>query len=230
MSRHARRVIGTGTCEGCGSAFEMTAERVRFCSRGCTLGAVRPQHVVRLPAPVVMHACRQCGEMFNARDGNNVLCSAACRLEDTRVRALWPARSAFICRECGRAYQPKQGERKRVYCSTACRESGWKRTPAYREERSRYTHQRRVRLAGGPPSRVRVHRLRIFERDGWRCQLCHRLVRRDVPPTHDMAPTLDHIVPVSAGGAHESMNVQTAHFICNSRRGSHGVAQLRLLA
>jgi hypothetical protein len=230
MSRPVRRVIGTGACEQCGSAFEMTDERVRFCSRGCTLRAVRPHaaHPASPYLPKRVRACRHCGQELSGN--STVLCSPACRDADKRVRHLWPARPAFVCRECGSTHQPRQGERSRTYCSDACCASWMKKTPAYRDQRSRHAHQRRVRLANGAPGRERVYRMRIFERDGWRCQLCHRLVRRDVLPTHGMAPTLDHILPVSAGGAHEALNVQTAHFICNARRRDVGPAQLRLLA
>lgn len=38
--------------------------------------------------------------------------------------------------------------------------------------------------------------------------------------------TLDHIIPLAAGGAHTYANVQLAHFLCNSRK-SDGDAQLR---
>lgn len=75
-----------------------------------------------------------------------------------------------------------------------------------------------------------VYRSKIFERDGWRCQLCRKPVRRTAVVPHPLAPTLDHIVPLAAGGLHEPANVQTAHFICNSVRGAGGVAQLRAFA
>ncbi|MBX3031925.1 MAG: HNH endonuclease [Chloroflexi bacterium] len=47
---------------------------------------------------------------------------------------------------------------------------------------------------------------------------------------HPKAPTVDHIVPISAGGADSLINVATAHFECNWRRSDGGNAQLRLVA
>jgi 5-methylcytosine-specific restriction endonuclease McrA len=44
-----------------------------------------------------------------------------------------------------------------------------------------------------------------------------------------MAPTLDHLVPVSAGGVHTRANVATAHFRCNIQRQTGGTVQLRLV-
>lgn len=46
---------------------------------------------------------------------------------------------------------------------------------------------------------------------------------------HPKAPTIDHLLPVSAGGDDVRANVRLAHFICNSRRGSGGIVQLALV-
>ena len=72
-----------------------------------------------------------------------------------------------------------------------------------------------------------VWRPRVYERDGYVCQLCHRRVQMDVKVPHPKAPTLDHIIPLFHGGTHQYSNVQLAHFICNSRKGVGG-AQLNL--
>lgn len=61
-----------------------------------------------------------------------------------------------------------------------------------------------------------VYRRKVFERDGWRCQLCRKPVARTKAAPHPRAPVLDHIVPLAAGGTHEPANVQCAHFLCNS--------------
>lgn len=75
-----------------------------------------------------------------------------------------------------------------------------------------------------------VWRSRIFERDGWRCQLCRLKVdRRRVVP-HPKAPTLDHIIPLAKGGTHEPANVQLACFRCNCLKGDRAASdQLRLI-
>lgn len=70
----------------------------------------------------------------------------------------------------------------------------------------------------------------VFERDrGW-CWLCSGPVRLD-PPTgalvldrrgrlqavpHPELATADHVIPLSAGGAHSYANVQLAHHACNA--------------
>ncbi len=71
----------------------------------------------------------------------------------------------------------------------------------------------------------------IAQRDGYRCGICRKSVRmgRQVPDPH--APTIDHVVPLDLGGDDIRVNVQLAHFICNSRKGNriNGGVQLALV-
>ncbi|MEO6627619.1 MAG: HNH endonuclease signature motif containing protein [Aquihabitans sp.] len=64
-----------------------------------------------------------------------------------------------------------------------------------------------------------VFRYKIYERDGWKCKICRKAVKRDAVVPHPMAPTIDHILPLAAGGTHEPANVQCAHFLCNAQKG-----------
>jgi 5-methylcytosine-specific restriction endonuclease McrA len=70
----------------------------------------------------------------------------------------------------------------------------------------------------------------IFERDRWRCGICHKAVRRNVAYPDPFSASLDHIVPLSKGGAHSRVNVRLAHLNCNIARGNRGAPeQLALL-
>lgn len=61
-----------------------------------------------------------------------------------------------------------------------------------------------------------INRLEVYERDGWICGICGGPVEKD-------DASLDHVVPMSRGGAHLYSNVQCAHLLCNIRKGaSHG--------
>lgn len=53
----------------------------------------------------------------------------------------------------------------------------------------------------------------IYERDAGICQLCKKPVERE-------KMTLDHVVPLSKGGAHTFGNLQLAHRSCNSSKGA----------
>jgi len=70
-------------------------------------------------------------------------------------------------------------------------------------------------MAGGS----RVSRARIAERDGWTCHLCGERVLKVKAP-HPLSPSLDHVVPLAHGGAHEPGNVALAHLRCNVLRGA----------
>jgi 5-methylcytosine-specific restriction endonuclease McrA len=69
----------------------------------------------------------------------------------------------------------------------------------------------------------------IAARDRYRCGLCHKKVPMAKKVPHPMAPTIDHLIPQSELGPDTKVNVQLAHFICNSRRGAGGVVQLALV-
>lgn len=58
-----------------------------------------------------------------------------------------------------------------------------------------------------------VSHLVVADRDGWRCAICRGKVTRE-------NWSLDHVVPLSKGGAHTYANVVLAHRRCNSLRGA----------
>jgi 5-methylcytosine-specific restriction endonuclease McrA len=68
----------------------------------------------------------------------------------------------------------------------------------------------------------------IAERDGFRCALCGDAVPMDAKVPGLLAPTIDHIVPVSRGGDDTRANVQLAHFSCNSAKGARDIKRLAL--
>lgn len=61
-------------------------------------------------------------------------------------------------------------------------------------------------------------RASIYERDGWCCQLCGEPVDRSARFPAPKAATIDHRIPLAAGGAHSPDNWQTAHMLCNSTK------------
>lgn len=69
---------------------------------------------------------------------------------------------------------------------------------------------RRARLKGATVEPIA--RRTVYERDGGICGICRE-------PVAFGAMTLDHVIPLAAGGPHTYTNVQTAHGPCNSRKG-----------
>ncbi len=60
---------------------------------------------------------------------------------------------------------------------------------------------------------VAEHRLKIFERDGYKCHYCNKQLTR-------FSATLDHIQSISKGGDNSFHNLVTACLHCNSERGN----------
>lgn len=78
--------------------------------------------------------------------------------------------------------------------------------------------QRRARLAGATIEAF--DRIEVFDRDGWMCGICNEPVDRSVRFPDPSSVSLDHIIPLSRGGDHSRANCQTAHRICNLRKGA----------
>lgn len=58
-------------------------------------------------------------------------------------------------------------------------------------------------------------RLKIYNRDNWRCHYCRVKVLLDVEHEHPQRATLDHMHPASKGGTDEVNNLVTACHRCN---------------
>lgn len=156
--------------------------------------------------------------------------------EDGRIRRaelrLHP-RPAHPCCICGKMFVPKTY--KSVTCSVLCAS----KTDAYkatarrsriqrRRKLGRDTYRKKARRLGVPYEPV--NRMRVFARDGWRCQLCGtRTPKRLVGAMVANAPELDHIVPFALGGGHVWDNVQCACRHCNGQKGARLRGQLRLM-
>lgn len=94
---------------------------------------------------------------------------------------------------------------------------------ALSERRKRETallarHSRRVRERTATVERF--DHLEVYERDGWVCGLCRKPVEPDLAWPDPLSPSLDHVVPLAAGGDHSRANTQLAHWICNVRKGA----------
>jgi 5-methylcytosine-specific restriction endonuclease McrA len=67
--------------------------------------------------------------------------------------------------------------------------------------------------------------LALRERDGDLCQLCLSLIDFDLPIRTPGSRTVDHVLPVRAGGTDEPDNLWLAHLVCNQRKGARYVGR-----
>lgn len=56
---------------------------------------------------------------------------------------------------------------------------------------------------------------KLINLSGDRCHLCRKKFTKNNPPT------IDHVIPLALGGAHDASNIALAHLVCNSRKSSH---------
>lgn len=92
---------------------------------------------------------------------------------------------------------------------------------AHPEEAIAHSHKRRALKRGVSHQPYKAEE--IFQRDRGICGLCHKKVAK-------ADRSIDHILPISMGGADAPYNVQLAHLRCNSGKcnSARFPAQLRL--
>ena len=81
-------------------------------------------------------------------------------------------------------------------------------------------HGRRLRMYGSDGTIERIDPLEVFVEDGWICQICGDAVDEGRSHPDPFSASLDHTVPLAAGGRHTRANVQLAHLQCNIRKGA----------
>lgn len=221
-------------CIGCSRVFPVRDRRyTSYCSRACAFRhkAARPRERAGRVAKQV--SCIVCTQAFTTST-NAGFCSDACRRARARdrsnghARAKAQARPPRPCKECGRTFAPAYGTKRRTFCSAECG-TRWA-VRLERKKRGPDNHRKRARRAGVAYEPVK--RTKIFERDGWHCQICGCATPRARMGTmHPQAPELDHRVPLVLGGGHTWANLQTACRRCNAAKGgTRVVGQLPLFA
>jgi 5-methylcytosine-specific restriction endonuclease McrA len=123
------------------------------------------------------------------------------------------------CQECGAEFTPAYGDKRRAFCGKPCSKRYFRRIRRSRE-------RARERAAKVEPVNPRT----VFERDGYRCQLCgYKTLKSKRGSYHPKAPELDHIVPLGQGGEHSYRNTQCACRACNMAKSDGAGGQLLLI-
>jgi len=214
---HRYRDRNVRTCVVCKGSFTSFSLKAIYCSTECEGEAKRWRYTTNVASHLSWHQCSTCGAWRTRR-------GAPCpNASDHPPPTPWTPAPAFDCRTCGQHITPmaQDMDQRRTYCSVACRDRAHRR----RERERRRSVERGAYVSPVVPTEV-------FNRDGWRCMICRKPLKRGAAVPHPLAPTIDHIVPLADGGTHEPANVQAAHFLCNSTKGAGHLGtgeQLRLL-
>lgn len=170
----------------------------------------------------VCHECRKLAKRAaRQRAGGESLEQRSTRLSAERAERK-ATRRAELQRQAAERAANRLSPEERTKRSVDRQRERYNTDPEY-QARIKAKKIRRKRAMEG--TRVEpVSTLAVAERDGWRCGICGKRVTR-------ATWSLDHIVPLSRGGAHVYANVTLAHRRCNSRRGVGRLAvQLPLFA
>lgn len=158
--------------------------------------------------PVVRHerVCNGCSVAFSAVGRYAKLCPACKPFGPKLALAEQGERP---CGVCSALFLP--GLHTAVnYCSPECSKE------ARRNRNMHSSAKRRASIRGAFVEKVEP--AAIFVRDEWTCKACGEQVWRGDDPNHPRYPNLDHIIPLSKGGAHSASNCQLLCRECNSKK------------
>lgn len=171
-------------------------------------------------------ACHICGKTFAQKRRTHRYCSTRCgEIASGNLRpGPLPQRTCALD-GCDIVFVP-QADRQRCCCeqhgkrhyNQRSRANG-RRKEAWTDARRNAYHRRRTlkRTNAGDP----VVFNDIAARDHWRCGICHQRIKPTTKWPDPLSPSLDHILPLNAGGSHDPANVRIAHLICNTRRSDN---------
>lgn len=212
-------------CRQCGCHFQVDRKGSRGKSK------VTCKSCAALPRQAILHvssACSSCGcefsyiKNFGVRGRKKTIC------ENCRAEGVTQKLHSIECLHCGKEF--KSDRKYATYCSHTCAKlhQGISRRvwPTEADSRRHTEHVRRLRISNSSIDRFTYHE--IFERDGYVCAICGEVTDRSVDAHRDNRPSLDHKVPLSAGGTHTRDNVQCTHWICNVKKSSAGFKRMKM--
>jgi hypothetical protein len=202
-----------------------------YCSRGC-----RPKRVVD-PKPKASRICVRCDAEFETHNPLRKWCSRRCNdIARGMVRAEPIPERVCALGECDMQFRPNREAQRccsekhgKLLCNREGRASGrYAHHNRWTDARRDNYHRRRARKRSGSTGDP-VRLAGIAERDAWKCHLCGLRVDRRLAWPDLLSATLDHVVPLAAGGLHDPINVRLAHLTCNSRKGARPANEQLLL-
>lgn len=208
------------------------------------------------PATQIVRECVWCGTSFYPKKAENTLCcSRECGfrwggakktakvtgfrvwVRTFRRKKQKPKVSIGACSWCGAEfarlapYQRVCGDECANAVAGAAKDRARDRAKETRKTSPsrRAYKKRRKAIERGARRAECVDPLKVFARDGWRCQMCGSKTPERLRGTYNSrAPELDHIIALANGGSHTYANTQCLCRSCNSRKGASDFGQLNL--
>jgi hypothetical protein len=102
------------------------------------------------------------------------------------------------CQSCGSLFTSRLPDQ--IYCDKTCGP-----LPVQYAQRLRHQAQQ------ASPT---LRRSEVFERDNWLCHICGKAIEKQ-PIGRMEGASIDHVIPIAAGGTHTLENVKASHLRCN---------------
>lgn len=211
--------LKTRACVSCGASLPPPEGRGRppaYCSATCRRATInakaRDQYGagVRYSIKGPSIPCAKCGKLtWRCGKRHKQPAERRCRdcgwagLRPTKVKPK-PPRACDRC-GCDIATRPRA-----KFCTPCARQ---KEIERYRDK----CRRRRATVRGLPSEPYTTEE--IAARDDFRCGICSLPVDMTLKAPDFGSPSIDHKVPIAAGGADTKANVQLAHLNCNARKG-----------
>ena len=189
----------------------------RYCSRqhaGMYLNSLKAK------SPKFKKYCQSCDLEFETARKVMRFCKDSCRVSfQNKQRAAEtlakhianPRRFDFDCERCQRVVQTDKHIARGKH-GRFCRNCAL----VLRRESYRIKSARRQ----GITNPIRVSADALIERDGNLCHICLTGIDLSLARNSRFGATIDHVIPVSKGGADTLDNMKLAHWICNIKKGN----------
>ena len=164
--------------------------------------------------------CPHCGNTFIANVVYQKYCSPECRYQESLDKDHQRYLENLVlgistCKECGKIFTKTFIHRNKIFCSEECN---------IRYQKKKYKRNRAMQLREAYVEPVDLWD--IYNNDHGICSICGLPVPDSSEPSNIWGATVDHIVPLSLGGEHSTMNCQLSHRICNSLKGQGSETQI----
>lgn len=215
-------------CAHCAKALEGKQSNAMYCGNACKHASwvqANPEQVSTAKPEKVSSFfagyCKSCGDSFCARRARTY-CQPSCRMktQSVYVSCTTEVKSCLTCRS---VFTPKAtGGKRSDYCCGECKLAS--------EKRIKRTARLKRKVSQRAATVESVDPFKVFDRDGWRCQLCRCKTPKSKRGTYNNnAPELDHIIPLAKGGDHSYLNTQCCCRSCNAIKSDKPLGQMLLV-